>query len=140
VTTTHSYEAAGIPRSRILIKLAATWEGLKAAEVALESRVSFPRFLFVFVVGKLRPGRLFCRLRDTSVSQVLQKEGITCNLTLMFSMAQAVAAAEFGCTLISPFVGRILDWHVKTHPGQVLHVFTYCHFYHSSFWREMGAV
>jgi transaldolase len=51
--------------------------------------------------------------------QVLQKEGITCNLTLMFSMAQAIAAAEFGCTLISPFVGRILDWHVKNHPGQV---------------------
>jgi len=75
------YEAAGIPRTRILIKLASTWEGLKAAEV-------------------------------------LQKEGITCNLTLMFSMAQAVAAAEFGCTLISPFVGRILDWHVKAHPGQ----------------------
>jgi transaldolase len=138
VTTTRSYEAAGIPRSRILIKLAATWEGLKAAEVA--SRVFFPRFLFVFVVGKLRLVLLFCRLRDTSVSQVLQKEGITCNLTLMFSMAQAVAAAEFGCTLISPFVGRILDWHVKTHPGQVLHVFTYCHFCHSSFWREIGAV
>jgi len=75
------YEAAGIPRSRILIKLAATWEGLKAAEV-------------------------------------LQKEGISCNLTLLFSMAQAVAAAEFGCTLISPFVGRILDWHVKNHAGQ----------------------
>ena len=50
--------------------------------------------------------------------QVLQKEGISCNLTLMFSMAQAIAAAEFGCTLISPFVGRILDWHVKAHPGQ----------------------
>jgi Transaldolase/Fructose-6-phosphate aldolase len=50
--------------------------------------------------------------------QVLQKEGITCNLTLLFSMAQAVAAAEFGCTLISPFVGRILDWHVKNHAGQ----------------------
>jgi hypothetical protein len=62
------------------------------------------------------------------VCQVLQKEGITCNLTLMFSMAQAVAAAEFGCTLISPFVGRILDWHVKAHPGQVFHVFTRCHF------------
>jgi transaldolase len=51
-------------------------------------------------------------------SQVLQKEGISCNLTLMFSMAQAIAAAEFGCTLISPFVGRILDWHVKAQPSQ----------------------
>lgn len=63
-------------KSRILIKIAATWEGIKAAEV-------------------------------------LEKEGITCNLTLIFSMAQAIACAEAGCTLISPFVGRIMDWHKK---------------------------
>ena len=71
--------------------------------------------------------------------QVLQKEGITCNLTLMFSMAQAVAAAEFGCTLISPFVGRILDWHVKAHPGQVLKRVHSLSFF-VAFWREIGVV
>ena len=70
------YEAAGISRERVLIKLASTWEGIRAAEV-------------------------------------LEKEGIHCNMTLMFSMAQAVAAAEAGATLISPFVGRILDWYKK---------------------------
>lgn len=70
------YEAAGIDRSRILIKLASTWEGCRAAEV-------------------------------------LEKEGIHCNMTLMFSMGQAVAAADAKATLISPFVGRILDWHKK---------------------------
>ncbi|KAL0489709.1 transaldolase [Acrasis kona] len=67
------YEDNNISKDRILIKIASTWEGLKAA-------------------------------------QILEKEGIHCNLTLMFSLAQAVAAAQFGCTLISPFVGRILDW------------------------------
>jgi len=70
------YEEAGIDRSRILIKLASTWEGIQA-----------------------------CR--------VLEKEGIHCNLTLMFSLAQAACCAEAGATLISPFVGRILDWHKK---------------------------
>lgn len=70
------YEKAGIDRKRILIKLASTWEGIKAAEQ-------------------------------------LEKEGIHCNMTLMFSMAQAVAAAEVGATLISPFVGRIFDWYKK---------------------------
>jgi transaldolase len=70
------YAAAGIAKERILIKLAATWEGIEAA-------------------------------------RVLEKEGIHCNLTLLFSMAQAVACAEAGVTLISPFVGRILDWHKK---------------------------
>jgi transaldolase len=70
------YEEAGVGRDRILIKLASTWEGIKAAEV-------------------------------------LEKEGIHCNMTLMFNFAQAVAAAEAGATLISPFVGRILDWHKK---------------------------
>ena len=70
------YEALGIDKSRILIKIASTWEGIKAAEV-------------------------------------LEKEGIRTNLTLLFSLAQAVAAAEAGATLISPFVGRILDWHKK---------------------------
>jgi transaldolase len=71
------YEKAGIGRDRILIKIASTWEGIKAAEV-------------------------------------LEKEGIHCNLTLLFSFAQAVACAESGIQLISPFVGRILDWHKKS--------------------------
>lgn len=70
------YEEAGISRERILIKLASTWEGIKAAEI-------------------------------------LEKEGIHCNLTLLFSFAQAVACAEANVRLISPFVGRILDWHKK---------------------------
>ncbi len=70
------YEADGIPRERILIKIASTWEGIQAASV-------------------------------------LEKEGIHCNLTLMFSLAQAVACAEGGITLISPFVGRIYDWFKK---------------------------
>lgn len=70
------YEARGVPRSRILIKLASTWEGIRAAEV-------------------------------------LQAEGIDCNMTLLFSLAQAAACAEAKAFLISPFVGRILDWHVK---------------------------
>jgi len=73
------YEKAGIPRERILIKLASTWEGAVA-----------------------------CRQ--------LEKEGIHCNMTLMFSIPQAVAAAESGATLISPFVGRIRDWWLK-HEG-----------------------
>src|SRR5882724_2305470 len=68
------YKQGGIPRERILIKIASTWEGIRAAEV-------------------------------------LQKEGINCNLTLLFSLAQAVACAEAGARLISPFVGRILDWY-----------------------------
>ncbi len=71
------YEKAGIPRERILIKLAATWEGIKAAEL-------------------------------------LQQEKINCNLTLLFSFAQAVACAEAKVQLISPFVGRILDWYKKS--------------------------
>ena len=70
------YEEAGISRERILIKLASTWEGIRAA-------------------------------------QVLQKEDINCNMTLLFSLTQAVASAEAGAKLISPFVGRILDWHLK---------------------------
>ena len=70
------YEAAGASRDRVLIKIASTWEGIRAAEV-------------------------------------LQKEGIHCNLTLLFGIHQAVACAEAGATLISPFVGRILDWHKK---------------------------
>ncbi len=70
------YAGAGIPRERILIKVAATWEGIEAA-------------------------------------RVLEKEGIHTNLTLLFSLAQAVACAEAGVTLISPFVGRILDWYKK---------------------------
>ena len=71
------YEKAGISRARILIKIASTWEGIKAAEQ-------------------------------------LEKEGIHCNLTLLFSFAQAVACAEAGVQLISPFVCRILDWHKKS--------------------------
>ena len=70
------YEEAGISRERILIKVASTWEGIKAAEV-------------------------------------IEKEGIHCNLTLLFSQVQAIACAEAGVRLISPFVGRILDWHKK---------------------------
>lgn len=70
------YAARGVPRERVLIKIAATWEGIRAAEI-------------------------------------LQREGIDCNLTLLFSLVQAVAAAEAGAFLISPFVGRILDWHKK---------------------------
>jgi transaldolase len=68
-----AYEAEGISKDRVLIKIASTWEGIKAAEI-------------------------------------LEKEGIHCNLTLLFSFAQAVACAEAGVQLISPFVGRILDW------------------------------
>jgi len=68
------YEKAGVKRGRILIKLAATWEGIRAA-------------------------------------QQLEREGIHCNMTLLFSFAQAVACADAGVTLISPFVGRIYDWH-----------------------------
>ncbi len=71
------YESRGIGRERILIKLASTWEGIRAAEI-------------------------------------LQKEGINCNMTLIFSLAQAVACAEAGAFLISPFVGRILDWYSKS--------------------------
>jgi len=94
------YEEAGISRERILIKVAATWEGIKAAEI-------------------------------------LEKEGIHCNLTLLFSQAQAIACAEAGVRLISPFVGRILDWHKKDRgvseipapedPGviSVTHIFDY---------------
>ena len=71
------YQAVGIDRERILIKIAATWEGAQAAKI-------------------------------------VQKEGIQCNLTLMFSLPQAVACAEAGARLISPFVGRIYDWFKKS--------------------------
>jgi len=70
------YEAAGASRDRVLIKIASTWEGIRAAEI-------------------------------------LEAEGIHCNLTLLFGMHQAIACAEAGVRLISPFVGRILDWHKK---------------------------
>nr|WP_315485826.1 transaldolase [uncultured Undibacterium sp.] len=70
------YEAAGISRERILIKIASTWEGIRAAEI-------------------------------------LEKDGIRCNMTLLFSLAQAAACAEAGAQLISPFVGRIYDWYKK---------------------------
>jgi transaldolase len=71
------YDKAGISRERILVKLASTWEGIKAAEI-------------------------------------LEKEGIHCNMTLLFGLHQAIAAAEAHATLISPFVGRILDWYKKS--------------------------
>ena len=71
------YEAAGISRDRILIKIASTWEGIRAAEV-------------------------------------LEKDGIRCNMTLLFSLPQAVACADAGAQLISPFVGRIYDWYKKS--------------------------
>ena len=74
------YEAEGISRERILIKIASTWEGIMAA-------------------------------------RQLEQEGIRCNLTLLFNFHQAVACAEAGVTLISPFVGRILDWHKANNPG-----------------------
>ena len=70
------YEAGGVPRERVLIKIASTWEGVRAAER-------------------------------------LERDGIHCNLTLLFSFAQAVACADAGVTLISPFVGRIYDWHKR---------------------------
>jgi len=75
------YADAGVDRSRILIKIASTWEGIQAA-------------------------------------RQLEEEGIHCNLTLLFSFAQAVACAEAGATLISPFVGRILDWYKTEQPDQ----------------------
>lgn len=70
------YDEAGIGHERVLVKIASTWEGIRAAEV-------------------------------------LEKEGIHCNLTLLFGLHQAIAAADAGATLISPFVGRILDWYKK---------------------------
>ncbi len=75
-----AYAAHGVPRERILIKLASTWEGIAAA-------------------------------------RELQRQGIDCNVTLLFSLTQAMAAADAGAFLISPFVGRILDWHVKNGGG-----------------------
>lgn len=73
------YEAAGVKRDRVLIKIAATWEGIKAAEA-------------------------------------LNKKKIRSNLTLIFNFHQAVACAQANVFLISPFVGRILDWHKKEQP------------------------
>jgi transaldolase len=70
------YEQRGIARERVLIKIASTWEGIRAAEI-------------------------------------LQRDGIRCNMTLLFSLVQAVACAEAGAQLISPFVGRIFDWYKK---------------------------
>lgn len=70
------YHEAGIEKDRVLIKLASTWEGARAAEV-------------------------------------LEREGVHCNMTLLFSLPQAIVCAEVGATLISPFVGRILDWYKK---------------------------
>lgn len=75
------YAKLGVGRERVLIKIASTWEGIKAAEV-------------------------------------LEKEGIQCNLTLLFGFSQAKACADAGVFLISPFVGRILDWYKANHPNQ----------------------
>jgi transaldolase len=95
------YERAGVSRERVLIKLASTWEGIRAAEK-------------------------------------LEREGIHCNLTLLFSFAQAVACADAGVTLMSPFVGRIYDWHcrerkvvdipIEDDPGvaSVTRIYNYC--------------
>ena len=74
------YQEAGVGKDRVLIKLASTWEGIKAGEI-------------------------------------LEKEGINCNLTLLFGFGQARACAEAGVFLISPFVGRILDWYKAKNPG-----------------------
>jgi transaldolase len=93
------YEAKGTPKERILIKIASTWEGIRAAEI-------------------------------------LKKDGINCNMTLLFCLAQAAACAEAGAQLISPFVGRILDWYKantdetytqETDPGvvSVKEIYTY---------------
>jgi transaldolase len=71
------YEKAGIPRERVLIKIASTWEGIQAA-------------------------------------RILEQDGIRCNMTLLFSLSQAIACAEAGAQLISPFVGRIYDWYKKS--------------------------
>jgi transaldolase len=79
-TLIHLFEAAGVPRERVLIKIASTWEGIKASEV-------------------------------------LEKEGIRTNMTLLFALPQAIACAEAGSQLISPFVGRIYDWY-KNKTGQ----------------------
>jgi transaldolase len=76
------YEAAGVSRERVLIKVGTTWEGIRAAER-------------------------------------LEREGIHCNMTLLFSFAQAVACAEAGVTLISPFVGRIYDYYKKTRGSEI---------------------
>ncbi len=76
------YEEGGVDRNRVLIKIASTWEGIRAAEQ-------------------------------------LEREGIHCNLTLLFSFAQAVACAEAGVTLISPFVGRIYDWYKKEKGSEI---------------------
>jgi transaldolase len=97
------YAERGVSRERVLVKIAATWEGIKAASL-------------------------------------LEKEDIGCNLTLVFSLAQAAASAEAGVTLISPFVGRILDWYVKnegktytaeTDPGvaSLKEIYAYCKAY-----------
>lgn len=98
---TELYAAAGVPRERVLIKVASTWEGIRAAER-------------------------------------LERQGIHCNLTLLFSFAQAVACADAGVTLISPFVGRIYDWHkqarkvedipIEEDPGvaSVERIYRYC--------------
>jgi transaldolase len=97
------YHDLGVGKNRVLIKIAATWEGIKGAAL-------------------------------------LEKEGINCNLTLVFSLAQAAACEEAGVTLISPFVGRILDWHVKnegktftaeTDPGvaSLKEIYAYCKTY-----------
>jgi transaldolase len=99
------YEAQGVSRARILIKVASTWEGIRAAEQ-------------------------------------LEKEGIHCNLTLLFSFAQAVACAEAHVTLISPFVGRIYDWYKKEHgggeiaPDQDPGVASVAHIYH--YYKKYG--
>jgi transaldolase len=86
----HLYEQLGVDKKRILIKLASTWEGIKAAEI-------------------------------------LEKEGIHCNMTLIFSIAQAVACADAKATLISPFVGRILEFSAHEDPGvvSVTEIFNY---------------
>ena len=106
------YEAAGIPRERVLIKLASTWEGVRAAET-------------------------------------LEKEGIHCNMTLLFGIHQAIACADAKATLISPFVGRILDWYKKEHkrdyvgaedPGVVSVTRIYAYYKHFDIGTEvMGA-
>ena len=91
------YAEEGIPKERVLIKLASTWEGIQAAKYI--SSISFFNYIIMLNMGNY----LYRELEE--------KHDIHCNLTLLFSFCQAVACAEAGVTLISPFVGRILDWY-----------------------------
>jgi len=95
------YETAGIGKERVLIKMASTFEGIRAAQQRKE------RVLI----------KMASTFEGIRAAQQLEKEGINCNLTLLFNFTQAAAAADAGAFLISPFVGRILDWY-KANTGK----------------------